>query len=395
MGKKKLLLSISLALVLVTGGLVGCTLSTAATGSLEDITWIEDITWMLESYGEPENLQAVLEGTEITAIFDSAEGQVTGSAGCNSYFADYEASGSELSILELAWTEMGCPEPQGILEQETQYLQALQAAESYKIEDGKLQITSGNQVLIYRDSEEPIVSHGGPTSDYVSLVDNLRAAGATVEPAGEVINQPFFSVTGSIITVNGGDVQVFEYADAATAEAEAALVSPDGSSVGTSMVGWVASPHFYRVEKLIVLYVGDGEAVTAVLESVLGQQFAGRSGGLLEDITWVLESYGEAESLQTVLAGTEITALFDSGEGQISGSAGANNYFGGYQISKNKLSIQEIAHTEMYRLDPEGVMEQEDDYLKTLQGAESYEISVGKLQITSGNQVLIFRGNEE
>ena len=30
----------------------------------------------------------------------------------------------------------------------------------------------------------PIVSHGGPVKDYVSLVDNLRAAGATVDPAG-------------------------------------------------------------------------------------------------------------------------------------------------------------------------------------------------------------------
>lgn len=242
-------------------------------------------------------------------------------------------------------------------------------------------------------SEEPSVSHGGPVKDYISLVDNLRATGATVEPAGE-LTQPFFSVNGSVIAVNGSDVQVFEYADAAAAEAEAALVSPDGSSIGTSMVGWVASPHFYQVEKLIVLYVGDSEAVTDVLESVLGQQFAGRSGSL-EDITWILESYGEPESLQTVLEGTEITALFDSAEGQVTGSAGANNYFGAYQISKNKLSIQELAWTEMYRLDPEGIMEQEEYYLKTLQAAETYEISVGKLQITSANQLLIFRGSEE
>ncbi len=242
-------------------------------------------------------------------------------------------------------------------------------------------------------SEKPPVSHGGPVTDYVSLIDNLRRAGATVEPAGEM-TQPFFSVNGRVIVVNGGDVQVFEYADAAAAEAEVALVSPDGSSVGTSMVGWVASPHFYRAEKLIVLYVGDSEAVTNVLESVLGKQFAGRSGGL-EDITWILESYGEPESLQTVLDGTEITALFDSAEGQISGSAGANHYFGDYQISKNKLSIREIAHTEMYRLDPEGVMEQEEYYLKTLQAVESYKIEDGKLQITSGTKILIFRDSEE
>ncbi len=121
----------------------------------------------------------------------------------------------------------------------------------------------------------PIVSHGGPVKDYISLVDNLRAAGAIVAPAGEV-TQPFFSVKGLIINVNGGDVQVFEYTDVAAAEAETALVSSDGSSIGTSMVNWVAPPHFYKVGKLIVLYVGESEAVIDALESVVGSQFAGR-----------------------------------------------------------------------------------------------------------------------
>lgn len=77
--------------------------------------------------------------------------------------------------------------------------------------------------------QPPIVSREGPVTDYVSLIGNLRQAGATVEPAGEV-SQPFFAVTGNIITVNGDDVQVFEYADAAAAEAEAAPVSADGYS---------------------------------------------------------------------------------------------------------------------------------------------------------------------
>ena len=120
----------------------------------------------------------------------------------------------------------------------------------------------------------PIVSHGGPVTDYVSLIDNLRAAGATVEPAGD-ISQPFFSVKGNVITVNGSDVQVFEYTDAAAADTETALVSPDGSSIGTTMVSWVAAPHFYQTGKLIVLYVGDDTAVHNVLENVLGSQFAG------------------------------------------------------------------------------------------------------------------------
>jgi len=120
----------------------------------------------------------------------------------------------------------------------------------------------------------PIVSHGGEAVDYVSLIDNLRA-NATVNPEGE-IEQPFFSVTGFSIQVNGASVQVFEYNTAEDAEADASLVSPDGSSIGTTMPFWVDDPHFYYKEKIIVLYVGDDPAIEELLESVLGSQFAGR-----------------------------------------------------------------------------------------------------------------------
>ena len=124
----------------------------------------------------------------------------------------------------------------------------------------------------------PIVSgeesNGGQVSDYAGFVDALRAEGATVE-LGDTVSQPFFSVDGQILQVNGQDIQVFEYEDAASAEAQVELVSPDGSSVGTSMVTWVGPPHFYQAGRLIVLYVGDDATTLQILESVLGPQFAG------------------------------------------------------------------------------------------------------------------------
>jgi heat shock protein HslJ len=110
---------------------------------------LEDKEWVLESYGAQGNLQDVLEGTEITATFVSAEAQVHGTAGCNTYFGDYEAKKSELSISMLAWTERACVEPEGVMEQEQKYLSALQAAESYTIEGGELQIFCGDQVLVF------------------------------------------------------------------------------------------------------------------------------------------------------------------------------------------------------------------------------------------------------
>ena len=42
-----------------------------------------------------------------------------------------------------------------------------------------------SSVILVACKTEDIVSHGGPTKDYVSLIDSLRVAGATVEPALE------------------------------------------------------------------------------------------------------------------------------------------------------------------------------------------------------------------
>jgi hypothetical protein len=115
---------------------------------------------------------------------------------------------------------------------------------------------------------------GTAVSGYENLLPGLRGAGVTVEEAGTV-SQPFFPVDGQVIQVNGEDVQVFEFSDAAAAEAAAATVSPSGGSVGTTMVTWLAPPHFYRLDRLIVIHLGSDPAAAAALTLVLGPQFAG------------------------------------------------------------------------------------------------------------------------
>ena len=114
----------------------------------------------------------------------------------------------------------------------------------------------------------------GPVTGYASLINKLRVAGVSVEPAGEV-QQPFFSIKGEMIKVHGEDVQVFQYANAAAADAEAARISRDGMTAGTRKIFWVAPPHFFKQGKLLVLYVGVDDKVKGALEAVLGQQFAG------------------------------------------------------------------------------------------------------------------------
>ena len=114
-----------------------------------------------------------------------------------------------------------------------------------------------------------------PVEDYASLIDSLRGAGATVE-AADPIEQPFFTVKGQIVKVNGVDVQVFEYENAEQLESEANQVAPDGGSTGTTMITWVAAPHFFKAGRVLVLYVGDDQVVLDLLKDALGEQFAGR-----------------------------------------------------------------------------------------------------------------------
>lgn len=108
-----------------------------------------------------------------------------------------------------------------------------------------------------------------------SLAADLRAAGLTVEDAGTV-EQPFFGVPASVFRVDGNDVQVYEFDSAAAAEKAAADVAPNGGSIGTAMMSWMAPPHFFRKDRLIVNYLGTSEKTLAALRNLLGPQFAGR-----------------------------------------------------------------------------------------------------------------------
>ena len=101
-------------------------------------------SWLLTSYNNGKGgMQSVAIGTEITADF-SDEGTMTGSGGCNNYSASYEATEDTISIGMTVSTEMACMDPEGVMEQESQYLASLQNAAVYTIRDDRLEIRDEN-----------------------------------------------------------------------------------------------------------------------------------------------------------------------------------------------------------------------------------------------------------
>lgn len=94
------------------------------------------------------NGDTVLEGTTLTAAF-GADGSLNGSAGCNSYSTRYLTDGTLLTIYPPGSTGALCGQPEGIMEQESAFLAALQAASSFSLEGGELYIkdSTGQAVI--------------------------------------------------------------------------------------------------------------------------------------------------------------------------------------------------------------------------------------------------------
>lgn len=102
---------------------------------------IEGTVWNLVSY----NQQPILAESKITAEF--AEGRVNGSAGCNSYFADYQLDDTQLNIETVGSTKKACPDD--FMEQETIYLNLLDKAESAAVVDNVLTINTSDGDLVF------------------------------------------------------------------------------------------------------------------------------------------------------------------------------------------------------------------------------------------------------
>src|SRR5712691_2043356 len=110
----------------------------------------------------------------------------------------------------------------------------------------------------------------GEPMNYTELVAKLRASGAKVIPGADM-NQPFMDVRGRTLTVNGEQLQVYEYASMADANTQAARISPDGTAFTTVsssggpgsaiQVDWVKPPHLYKAGRIIVMYIGTNESL--------------------------------------------------------------------------------------------------------------------------------------
>jgi heat shock protein HslJ len=106
---------------------------------------LTETNWILETLAG----ERPVSNSEVTAIF-GADGNLYGSAGCNSYTTRYQVGGNTITIQPPVTTRMACPQL-GVSEQETSYLAALEKAQSFAIVGYRLSLIDdeGNTLITY------------------------------------------------------------------------------------------------------------------------------------------------------------------------------------------------------------------------------------------------------
>jgi heat shock protein HslJ len=88
---------------------------------------------------------SVVSGSKLTLSF-TADGQASGSAGCNRYHTRYQADAAQLRFQAPAATRMMCP-GEGLMEQEQAFLKALSTVASVRHEGNRLELRTADGAL--------------------------------------------------------------------------------------------------------------------------------------------------------------------------------------------------------------------------------------------------------
>ncbi len=108
---------------------------------------LEGTSWIVTGYNNGKQaVVGVISGSEQTANF-GPDGKLSGSAGCNNYNTSYKVATNTIQIGPAATTRKMCPEPAGVMEQEMQFLMALETAATYRIDGNFMELRTADDAM--------------------------------------------------------------------------------------------------------------------------------------------------------------------------------------------------------------------------------------------------------
>ena len=110
--------------------------------------------WQVTGLLTGDALASPVAGTKLTATFGD-DATLSGSSGCNTYTAAYTTDKGAIEIADVAGTKKACPEPAGVMEQETSYLTLLPRAASFRVDGPVLELIDIDQQRLVAFARAP------------------------------------------------------------------------------------------------------------------------------------------------------------------------------------------------------------------------------------------------
>lgn len=373
------------ALLLLACGAVGTTGSGAAAWS--ELSGSE---WLLRSLrGEPP-----LPGTQATLTF--TESGIGGFSGCNQFGGALPGTTvGEESSFEM--TAMACGEPEGVMEQETAYLQALQEAATFRVEEERLTLLDAGGVPLLEFEARPTYADD-PAALLGSAWVLVSLNGTAIEAELRTVTLAF--VAEGIAVGRAGCRHVmagYESGQGTLHVLSLAMMDPEGCEARgtfwaqegdfTDALGW--SRHFQLAEGALELISERGDLLRF-------EPFPETEMPDLEGSLWQLAAFVEASAdtftpaqMAEPLRESTISLAFDA-EG-VSGSAGCNAFRAPATRDDAALHIGTPAREKKLCAAPDGIMEQEARFLDALAGVSGYRRAGSYLWLdTQGGGALLF-----
>ena len=165
---------------------------------------LDSTSWLLQEIILDGEQVPLVEDTEIT--LDFVEGAVSGSAGCNSYFADYEGSAINLTNAPIGSTMIACRED--ITQQEIAYLGALGTATEFTRDDNML-------IASYGDGNQLVFALQQPDDSATITNDNFVTGMVVVRDIAELTQLP----EDAVVVITLADVSLMDAPSVTLSEA--------------------------------------------------------------------------------------------------------------------------------------------------------------------------------
>jgi heat shock protein HslJ len=331
-------------------------------------------SWVLIGFGDPDKPTVLYKNTLVTAIF-TADGLLTGTSACNQYQTLFEVDDTGMMKInpEIITTRMLCPEDDMQIEQA--YLQALIKTQTFSFTiDGNLEISypdaMGNSSKLYfapgsvplTGTTWSLISYGAPEAlqtlpEGIIITANFSDDGVLSGSAGCNTYSTIYSTL---------EDQIFLQPIATTM-----MYCETGMEQEQAYLNLLESAQTYQlIGKNLFIYTTDGQ------ELIFSSINLPLEGTLWNLVTLNGQSISESTSITLALKPNPAKEEYFAG-----GSAGCNNYSGGYTLQDNSITFSELATTMMMCEEP--IMQQEQTYLAFLSMVQTYQILGNHLMLSS------------